>query len=130
MKLFEKIEKVKHQMADYLNGMNERFSLQTKKRIFITLGILMGCICFAMIIQPFRNPTANQVVLQNANGPVVIVPPAQEEPLISPVEFSMLEDFKQMMDSLNIYDPKSYKEILNGREGLMDSIKFLIKLYQ
>jgi hypothetical protein len=131
MKLYEKIENRKRQLANYLNSFNENFSLQTRKRIFATVGILMGCICLAMMIEPFRNPTSDRSVIQHNTGiPVVIVPPNKEEPLISDEEFSLLDNFKQMMDSLNIYDNKSYKEIFDGREGLMDSIDFLMRIYR
>jgi hypothetical protein len=129
MKLSEKIEGGKRQIANYLNELNEKFSQPTRKKIFVIVGIIMGCICLAMIIEPFRNPIGDRdVILRDGNVPVVIAPP-DAEPLISSEEFSMLTDFKKMIDSLRVYDHKSFREILSGRDGLMDSIDFLIKLY-
>ena len=131
MNLSEKNQKVKRQLADYLNRMSEKLSIQTKKRILVTVGILMGCICLAMMFEPFRNPMIDQQVIPHETKvPIVIVPPESNDALLSPEDYSMLLEFKQTMDSLMINDRGSYEEILNGREGLMDSINFLIRLFR
>jgi hypothetical protein len=128
MKLSEKIENYKRQLADNLTRTSERFSLQSKKRLLAVLGIIMGCICLAMMIEPFRKPFNNMDMIPAAqHDPVVIVPP--ENPLLSPQDYKMLLEFKQTMDSLKVNDRISYDEILQGREGLLDSINFLISIY-
>ena len=130
MKLSEKIEKYKRQLADNLTRTSERFSLQSKKRLLAFLGIIMGCICLAMMIEPFRKPFNNMNMIQAAqHTPVVIVPPGNGESLFSPQDYKTLLGFKQTMDSLKVNDRISYDEILQGREGLLDSINFLISIY-
>jgi hypothetical protein len=130
MKLSETIEKEKRKMADYLNRISEKVSLQTKKRIFAAVGILISCICLAMIVEPFRNPISDQGLISTETRlPVVIAPPVNNN-LYSQEDYVILLNFRQMMDSLKRYDRNTYDEVLNGRKGLMDSIDFLISLYR
>lgn len=130
MKLSEKIEKYKRQLADNLNRRSERLTLQSKKRLLAFLGIILACICLVMMIEPFRKPFSNMDMIPAAQrGPVVIVPPGSGESLLSPRDYKMLLEFKQTMDSLKVNDRISYDEILQGREGLLDSINFLISIY-
>lgn len=131
MKLTEKIEAGKRRLADYLNKASERLSKKTRKQLFASIGIIMACICLVIIIEPFRNSKSNpDAIINQAKFPSVIISPNESEPLFSKEDYDMLVDFKTTMDSLKRYDPASYQEILNGREGLMDSITFLINLYQ
>ncbi|PZR20455.1 MAG: hypothetical protein DI539_10740 [Flavobacterium psychrophilum] len=130
MKLSEKIETYKRQLADNLNRASERFTLQSKKRFLALLGIILGGICLSMMIEPFRKPFNNMNMIPAAQrAPVVIVPPGNGESLLSPQDYKTLLEFKQTMDSLKINDRISYDEILQGREGLLDSINFLISIY-
>jgi len=130
MKLSEKIENYKRQLADNLTRTSERFSLQAKKRLLAFLGIIMGCICLAMMIEPFRTPFNNMDMIPAAqHAPVVIVPPENGKSLLSQQDYKTLLEFKQTMDSLKVNDRISYDEILQGREGLLDSINFLISIY-
>lgn len=131
MKLTEKIEVGKRRLADYLNKASERLSMKTKRRLFASIGIITGCICLLMIVEPLRNPKNDSApILNQAKFPAVIVPPDDSDPLFSEKDYNMLVDFKTTMDSLKVYDRTAYQEILNGREGLMDSITFLINLYR
>lgn len=130
MKLSEKIETYKRQLADNLNRASERFTLQSKKRFLAFLGIILGCICLAMVIEPFRKPFNNMDMIPAAqHAPVVIVPPGGAESLLSSQDYKTLLEFKQTMDSLKVNDRTAYDEILQGREGLLDSINFLISIY-
>ena len=61
---------------------------------------------------------------------ITIVPPETHEPVIAQEDLTMLMQFKSTLDSLYKFDRPTYEELLRGREGLLDSIDFLIWLYK
>jgi len=131
MNLGEKFEKRMRHLADLLNSASNRLSLQSQKRIVILLGIVMACICTEMIMDPFRRPFQDLYRMPvEYHTPVTVVPPDSLESVLSQQDYKMLLDFKHTMDSLKTDDPTSYEQILQGRESLMDSIDFLIRIYQ
>jgi hypothetical protein len=51
-------------------------------------------------------------------------------PLLTQEEIRMLTQFIQTMDSLEQVDKKTFKQALRGREGMMDSIRFMLDQVQ
>ncbi|HEY9045030.1 MAG TPA: hypothetical protein VIN08_04010 [Ohtaekwangia sp.] len=65
------------------------------------------------------------IVIPKGDIPTTIIPP---EPMLSVEDFQLLRDFEQIMDSLKLYDNKTYTETLQDRKGLLDSVKMLLRL--
>jgi len=127
MKTSEKIEQLKRAIATGLSAGVNRLSLKNRKRLLLFTGCMVVGLCLYIAITPFRRADAVFVIIPKDHIPATIVPP---EPLFSVDDITMLRQFKQMMDSLKIYDSKTYTEILGDRQGLLDSVEMLIQLYQ
>lgn len=91
----------------------------------------MGCISLGLIFRPFLNSKAGSFTIpEGMKTTITIVPPYSREPVISQEDLQMLMEFKSTLDSLYQFDRPTYEELLRGREGLLDSINFLIGLYK
>lgn len=116
-------------LADYLAQQAERFSPRTKKMMLVLLGILTTVLSVWLVIEPFRRVyPVNATIMQDQISIQPFVRAFPDE-VFSEEDYIMLKKFKNMLDSLRRYDPKIYREVLHGREGLLDSINYLIDLY-
>lgn len=125
MKIADKIESRKRRLANCLNNALDTLPLKTRKWVLTIPGIAIGGLCLAMMITPFRHSAPDNIIQEAITAPVIIIPPGNET-LLSPEDLMMLRDFKQTMDSLKLHDQVTYHEILQGREGLLDSIDVLL----
>lgn len=130
-KLGDRIELMKQHVANFLNRHMEKLSTQHKKWVLLVLGILMGAASLTVIIKPFQDSSAQAFRLPEGMEPRTwIVPPGKQDIMFSEEDYRMLLKFKAMLDSLYKADRPTYDEVLKGHEGLLDSIDFLISIYQ
>jgi hypothetical protein len=127
MKNKERIELLKRRIADALNTALNELSSKSKKRLLLINAGILTSLCIWLLLSPFHNEGSSINIFQQWRPSTPIVPP---EPVISKEDINMLRDFKQMMDSLKIYDVTTYTEILQGREGLLDSVETLLRWYE
>lgn len=125
MKINDKLESAKRRLADKLGTLSERFSTKTKKWAVILTGLACATICIATIAIPFIK-TKKTPLYGNEAMPVVIRP---QEPssLLSVEEYQLLQGFIHTMDSLKYIDKEAYQKAITGREGMIDSILFLLR---
>lgn len=122
-------EKHKRQVAAYLGKQSEKLSALQRKWSLLTFGIIMGGFCLLMMIRPFQqNETHVFVIPEGMESSVVIKKPFNDEPILSPTDYQMLQSFKRTLDSLYKSDRPMYEELLRDHEGLLDSINFLMRL--
>lgn len=130
-KLAAIIEKRKRQLAEFLGTKSERLSARGKKVALLFFGIVMGGVSLALITKPFRDSTSVDYSFTRMRHTPVPIPSGEpSDSLFSREDYELLIGYKQTLDSLKKYDPATYHELLKGREGLIDSIDFLIRLYQ
>lgn len=124
MKTIERIEHLKRNVAAILSKAINGLSSKSKRRLLLAAGCVVTCVCLFMITTPFHQ-RGTGFIIPRGNIPRAIIPP---EPIMSKEDFEMLLDFKVIMDSLKIYDGKTYTEILQGHQGLLDSVEMLLRL--
>jgi len=125
------IEKKKRDLANALGRASERLSPGGKKLSLLFFGIVMGGISLALIVRPFRDSPVNAYGFsKELHTPFTTVPIQPSDSLLSQEDFQLLIGLKHTLDSLKQHDPATYHELLKGREGLLDSINFLINIYQ
>lgn len=127
----ECMESGKQQLAKFLNRHSEKLSTGQKKLALLFMGILMGCISFMFILKPFQDSAAHTFRLPEgmvSNG--LIIPPGEHDAMFTEEDYRLLLKFKSMLDSLYKVDRATYDQVLQGREGLLDSIDFLISIYK
>lgn len=128
-RLSEIFDKRKRQLADFLGRQSEKLSPQSKKVMLLFFGVMMGGLCLALILKPFHRSAINSPFILEAITPTVIVPKSSMDSLLSHEDHEKLIGFMKVMDSLRKYDHATYDELLKGREGLLDSIRTLIRIY-
>jgi hypothetical protein len=127
-KMISSIEKIKITLTHFLSRQSEKLSPAGKKVLLLVFGLLMGGISLYLMIEPFRNPVSAELLFSKQQIQKTIVPqPAP--PLISQEEYVLLIGYKKKLDSLRRYDPQSYQILMHHRQGLLDSLEFLIRLY-
>lgn len=128
MKALEKSEALLKVLMERLNRQLSQLPPKVQKRSFITAGCVVASLCLFMVVSPFTTKDNDTQIVPRGESSTVIVPPI--DPLLSTSDLMMLQDFKQVMDSLKIYDKKTFREILQGREGLLDTVEFLLRWNQ
>jgi|APTNR8051073442_1049403.scaffolds.fasta_scaffold04610_3 hypothetical protein len=130
-KLVGSINLLLRKLADYLRRQSEKLSSSQKKLALALFGLLMGGICLTLTIRPFYYSSASEFNLpEGMTTKARVIPPAEREAMFSEEDFLMLMKFKSTLDSLYKTDRPVYNELLRGREGLLDSINFLIDFYK
>lgn len=130
-KLSVAIEKKKSQLAEFLGRASEKLSSNEKKLALLFFGIVMGGISLTLIVRPFRNSPENTYGFsRELHEPITSIPIQPSDSVFSQGDYQLLIGYKHTLDSLKQHDPATYHELLKGREGLLDSINFLIRLYQ
>lgn len=125
------IEKRKRMIADFLGRTSERLSPNGKKLSLLFFGIVMGGVSLTLITAPFRSSSINTYgFTKELSAPLTTVPVQPSDSVFSQEDYELLLGFKHTLDSLKQYDPATYHELIKGREGLLDSINFLIRFYQ
>jgi hypothetical protein len=127
----ERIEIRKRQLANFLGRQSQKLSLRQQKLMLLLLGVLMGGVSLTLIIHPFQDSSAHTFnIPEGMNAKAFIIPPRERDATISEEDYLMLLKFKATLDSLYKTDRPVYDELLRGHEGLLDSINFLISIYQ
>jgi hypothetical protein len=129
MKATEKIEASIKAGAEKLSRSLNQMPVRAQRRWLIVTGCVMAALCLFMVITPFTKQDTIVVVVPEGRISTQLVPPAEDH-LLTPADLMMLRDFKQVMDSLKIYDLSTYDEILQGRHGLLDSVELLLRWNQ
>ncbi|HTF21688.1 MAG TPA: hypothetical protein VK658_26595 [Chryseolinea sp.] len=124
-----KSDKAKRWLADVLQKQSERLSPTQKRTALVGIAVIIAMISVAVIAYPFRNGSLDSSALL----PMKIHAPSLTAPVpdnvFSEEDFLLLTRFKKTLDSLKRYDPQVYNDILKGRDGLLDSVTYLIGLY-
>jgi hypothetical protein len=130
-KLVGSINLLLRKLADYLRTQSEKLSSSQKKLALALFGLLMGGICLTLTIRPFYYSSTNEFSLPKGMTTVArVIPPAEREAMFSEEDYLMLMKFKSTLDSLYKTDRPVYDDLLRGREGLLDSINFLMEFYK
>lgn len=130
-KLVGSMNSLLRKFADYLKIQSEKLSLSQKKLALALFGLLIGGVCLTLTIRPFYYSSANEINLpEGMTTEARVIPPAEREAMFSEEDYLMLMKFKSTLDSLYKKDRPVYDELLRGREGLLDTINFLIGLYK
>ena len=124
----ERIDILKHQLANFLGRQSQKFSLRQQKRILLLAGVLMGGASLVLIIRPFQDSATPAFNIPE--GMAFIIPPRERDAVIAEEDYLMLLKFKSTLDSLYKTNRPVYDELLQGHAGLLDSINFLISIYQ
>lgn len=126
------LEKRKRQLAGYLTRQSEKLSPGRKKLLLLVFGILMGSASLVLVTEPFRNVKADSpfAPAEPTWVPLSIYPQDSSASLVPDEEYEMLTGFLHVLDSLKQHDPETYRDVLRGREGLIDSVRLLIPLYE
>lgn len=130
-KLVGSINVLLRKLSDYLRTQSEKLSSSQKKLALALFGLLMGGICLTLTIRPFYYSSASEFNLpEGMTTKAQVIPPAEREAMFSEEDYLMLMKFKSALDSLYKADRPVYDELLRGREGLLDSINYLIDFYK
>lgn len=130
-KLVASINVLLRKLADYLRMQSEKLSSSQKKLALALFGLLMGGICLTLTIRPFYYSSTNEFSLpEGMTTAARVIPPAEREAMFSEEDFLMLMKFKSTLDSLYKTNRPVYDDLLRGREGLLDSINFLMEFYK
>jgi hypothetical protein len=126
----ERVDILKHQLANFLGRQSQKLSLHQQKRILLLAGVLMGGISLALIIRPFQDSTTPAFnIPEGMNAKAFIIQPRERDAMIAEEDYLMLLKFKSTLDSLYKTNRPVYDEVLQGHAGLLDSINFLISIY-
>lgn len=130
-KLVASINVLLRKLADYLRMQSEKLSSSQKKLALALFGLLMGGTCLTLTIRPFYYSSTNEFSLpEGMTTAARVIPPAEREAMFSEEDFLMLMKFKSTLDSLYKTNRPVYDDLLRGREGLLDSINFLMEFYK
>ena len=130
-KLTQKAEQGKRTVADYLAQQSEKLSPSKRKFTFLFLGVAMAGICLSFLVNPFQQTgPKNYFLPSQASTPTMPVPIHEADSAFSAQDYQTLVAFKHTLDSLKQTNPAGYEDLMKGREGLLDSINFLISIYQ
>lgn len=130
-KLVGSINVLLRKLADYLRTQSEKLSSSQKKLALALFGLLMSGICLTLTIRPFYYSSASEFNLpEGMTTKAQVIPPAEREAMFSEEDYLMLMKFKSTLDSLYKTDRPVYDDLLRGREGLLDSINYLIDFYK
>ncbi len=124
MKINNKVENGKRQFASWLTTSSERHSLHTKKRFFIITGLACSAVCLSFILNPLLH---HEEVSNSARQPTVISRALESDTIITMEDQLALEGFMHSLDSIKRVDSATYDQAMKGREGLLDSIRFLLQ---
>jgi len=129
MTTVQRIEASIKGIVDRLSRSLNRLPVPAQRRWLILTGCVMAGLCLFMVITPFTKRNMDKRLLPDGKISTAVTPPPVD-PFLSPVDLAMLRDFKNTMDSLKIHDLGSYREILQGRDGLLDSVELLLRWHE
>jgi len=125
----QKIDSKKKELADFLSMQSERLSVSRKKLLLVTFGIVMGGASLYLLTTPFHATTEVISIAPSPSETPQVIIQDRPENLISHGDYELLVGFRQTLDSLRLHDPFTYQSLLRERQGLIDSLDFLIRLY-
>jgi hypothetical protein len=127
-------------LKDFRKDMDRRWSSlcqfcrkipeQTKRQLLAITGIVIVCVCIMTIVEPGDKEAGNIDLVPYTYTAPLLVNPGGDDATLSAADYTMLLEFIHTMDSLRVYDRATYDTILLGHEGLLDSVRFVISLYQ
>lgn len=130
-KLVGSMNSLLRKLADYLRVQSEKLSSSQKKLVLAIFGLFIGGVYLTLTIRPFYYSSAKEFNLpEGMTTKALVMPPTEREAIFSEEDYLMLMKFKSTLDSLYKKDRPVYDELLRGREGLLDTINFLIGLYK
>lgn len=129
-RLASQTKEQKQRLAGFLSRQAERIPNNAKKSILLVFGACMCALCLFMIATPFRTgkPLLNLAPKPSENFNVLL--PQYPENSISHGDYALLVSFRKTLDSLRLHDPAVFQTILKERQGLVDSLDFLIRIYR
>lgn len=124
MKINDKFEKAKRRLANRLSRATDSYSTKTKKWVLTITGLVCAFLCIWLTLFPFihKRKSFNAITTMP-----VVIHPSPNESILSAEEYRLLKSFLRTMDSLKQVDQEAYHKAMMGREGLIDSILFLLE---
>lgn len=115
-------------IASILSKKFEPLPLRWKKTLLICFGLAVTIACIGMIVHPFFKEDTGllHILSKRIETPDVRNPPDEMFP---EADYHLLMGFKRTLDSLKVYDPDTYQQMTHDRQGLLDSIDYLIGIY-
>lgn len=126
--LHASINSLKHKIAQNLTKQSERLSPLQKKWYLLTIGVLTGGLCLALVLQPVIQWN-DKAIPYPANASQYAIVPQPNPGLFTEEDYLLLTRFKLTMDSIYKVDRITYDELLKEHHGLMDTVNLLIKTY-
>lgn len=127
-RLIQSIEMKKRAFANFLSQHYEPLSKRNKKLSLLAFGMVMGGVSLYLILSPFAGAPDSWSFSEKTEIPKPIIR-QPTEPLVTKEEHDLLVSYRSTLDSLKLHDPVSYEILLSNRQGLIDSLNFLISLY-
>lgn len=134
--IVQKCMKVQVQWADFMRRKTESLSCKWVKYCLLLFCLVsLGCSLY-LVVRSFRGSGKTSLHVTSIDVPVNTTKTGEEETsrflTITKAEFQRIERFKRYLDSLggSQNGKRLRKNILLSRPGLMDSIRFVEKLYQ
>lgn len=115
-------------LTTLLNVQFNRLTLRSKKTIIVCFAILVTTLSGTIIIRPFlegKQTLSFALPMQIAQPPTANFP----QEIFSEEDYLLLMQFKHTLDSLKKYDPQVYQDIIRDRQGLVDSLEYLVSIY-
>lgn len=126
------LEKITRQLASYLHRHSQTFSIRAQKLMLITFGAMAGSICFAIIVTSVSTPT--RTITPRGDHQQLVLPRIQEPTSSQNIDEDIhhLKNFKHAMDSLRLTPggQTKYDCLFYHRQGLLDSLNYILWLYQ
>lgn len=117
-------------IAIWLTRLSEKLTQRGKKTFLIIFAFVVSAICLFLILAPFtvsRGTSANRLPGNDKKHNKTTPPPLTNAPVISEGDLNTMIKFRRTLDSLKRHDPDTYNSLTQGRQGLIDSIDFLIR---
>ncbi len=121
--------KKKRRLATFLTDQTQRLTPRSRKLLFLFIGISLGFTILSMSYYTVRDASFFDF-MRNENGVLLQTDPSAVDELVTPEEYQIITGFRKTLDSLKNHDPFAYKQLMQTHPGLLDSMNFLIHIYQ
>jgi len=95
----------------------------------LLFALSVAAISLTLIVSPFRNSAIDKFsrsIPAHLESPMILMPRPLEEPILSRKDFWILKSYKKAFDSLRRFNRDRYDQLLKGRQGLLDSLNYLL----
>lgn len=123
------LDQKKRYTADFLSQQMERLPTTGKRIVVLVFGVIMCSATVLVVVRSFSASHQNENVAPKPSDHAKPLIEDYTGNLISHGDYELLVGFRKTLDSLRLHDPMIYQNLLRERQGLIDSLDFLIKIY-